>query len=123
MLSKRYRLRKNNEILEVLKKGRLAKGRFLNLKFLKGKEKDLNEDGQEVSRFAVVVSKKIFRRAVDRNRAKRLVRESLRLLLKERKINGVYKMVFLVQSDIKEKKMYEVKNDIEDLFVKLKLNS
>jgi ribonuclease P protein component len=158
MLAQRYRLRRNAEVMMVLKRGTYhsVHPKVVSLKYNLGKVKSKSEKvktkesathfnknteyrrkkTEELtgnwkletgnSRFAVVCSTKVFKRAVDRNRAKRLVRESVRLLLKDPapdgaghgKIKAGYDLVFLVQSGIRGKKMQKVKEEIEGLLRK-----
>jgi len=56
----------------------------------------------------VVVSKKTFHDAVDRNRAKRLVREAYRLLVKDGAMPDKTEWVFVVRAAIKDRKCQDV---------------
>lgn len=69
-LKKEYRLKKKKEFEEVREKGRVWHGPKISLAML---EKD--EGG---TRVGVVVSKKVDKRAVERNRLRRLVAEVFR---------------------------------------------
>ena len=73
MLPKAYRLSDHEDIHRVFRLGKKAYGSLFSFATL--------PNSLDRSRFAVVVSKKISPRAVDRNRIKRLVREALRLRL------------------------------------------
>jgi len=68
MLSKKHRLAKELDLKATLKRGRSFFNPFFNIKFLPGPQK----------RFAVVVSTKVYKQAVKRNRLKRIVREHIR---------------------------------------------
>ncbi len=75
MLQAEHRLRKDLDIKKVVNKGRYSYSGELTLKYLPN---NLN-----VSRFAIVVSTKVDKRAVRRNLLKRRLREILRLNLQQ----------------------------------------
>lgn len=66
-----YRLRKTDEYSSVFAFKRAIKGRYLIVHF--------RPNGGATARLGVVVAKKLARRAVERNRIKRVVREGFRL--------------------------------------------
>jgi len=67
----------------------------------------------------VIVSKRTFRRAVDRNRAKRLMREAFRLSAPAL-ATGVH-LVLIARSGIKDKKCAEVMKDFERIAKRAKV--
>src|SRR3990167_10143695 len=69
-LNKKNRLKKKRDFEDVFKKGKAVKGNFLFIKYKK------NELG--VSRFGFVVSAKIAKKAVGRNKIKRILSEAVR---------------------------------------------
>lgn len=73
MLATEYRLRKKGDIDRVWKHGRSFVTPIFSLKYLKS---DLPG-----TRFAVIVGTKVHKRAVIRNKAKRRLREALRVAL------------------------------------------
>jgi ribonuclease P protein component len=101
MLSSKYRIPKN-QILNIIKRGKKIQGEFFDLK-------SWYDDTLPHSKFAVVVSKKVSKSAVVRNRAKRLIKGAIYHLLKENKFRrGNH--VFLVRSfdeNIKMNNVYE----------------
>ena len=74
MLKKVNRLAKDKDIQKTFARGRAFFSPFFTVKYLSG--------GENV-RFTVVVSTKVSKRAVVRNRLKRLVREYLRINIKD----------------------------------------
>jgi ribonuclease P protein component len=91
MLQKKYRLKKYSAFIATYKKNNAVSDNNVCIYF--GKEKTgMNTD----TKFAFVVSKKIHKRAVVRNRIKRLMRESIRLMLKENKIPFIHKYLSVI---------------------------
>ena len=74
MLTKKNRLRTMRDFKHLFKKGKTQGSLYLGLRFVK-------KDEQDFTRFAFVISKKSAKLAVDRNRARRQLREVVRSLL------------------------------------------
>lgn len=77
MLPRKYRLTAEKDFNRIFKRGRSVHGQGLGLKIA------LNQ--LEVSRFAFVVSTKVSKKAVVRNRLKRQMREIVHEVLKDMK--------------------------------------
>lgn len=73
MLPKEYRLRKDKDFQSVYWKGKVFQNNFFIVRILK--------NNQQVSRFGFVVSAKVSKKATERNRLKRRLRELIRLNL------------------------------------------
>ena len=74
MLTKKNRLRTMRDFKHLFKKGKTQGSRFLGMRFA-------NKEEQDFTRFAFVISTKTAKLAVDRNRARRQLREIVRSLL------------------------------------------
>lgn len=107
------KLKKNTEISLLFEKGKWRSNGNLRIIILKDKP----AAPVEHTKFAVSVSKKYFKRAVHRNRVKRLLRECYRLhkdLFKESFGNKTMAMLFWISPEIPEKFQ-----DVEEQFIKL----
>ena len=94
---------------EVFDRGRSAKGRFLVAWAL-----PLEGAGRKAG---VVVSKRTFHDAVDRNRAKRLIREAFRLEMAS--LPDSVAWVFVGRRSIEGKKCGDVQEDLRKVAAKL----
>lgn len=111
MLPKEYRLKRKKDFEKVLRKGKLLAKNFLILKTVKNNLK--------TSRIGVVVSRKVSKKAVLRNKAKRKIREAVRTNIK--KIKPGYDLIFFTKKGIEKKSFSEIKKEIEKLIVRAKL--
>ena len=105
MLKKEFRLRKQKDFENVFNKGVYFSEKFLMLKAV--------ENELFFSRFGFVVSKKISKKAVERNRVKRLMSESIRL--SQKKIKPGFDVVFVSRVGIVGKGFKETKESVEKL--------
>ena len=104
MSSNLHRL-KEKEIKEVFKKGTTWRGKFLVLK--------IKKSNFVFSRWAFIVSTKVFKKAVARNRLRRLLRESLRGKIEA--IKGGFDGIILALPNALEKNYREIDKEIEKL--------
>jgi ribonuclease P protein component len=111
MLKKRYRLNKNKDFDRVFQQGASAYAAFLGLK--------VAANNLPESRFAILVSKKIDKKAVARNKLKRQIRNILRADYVQ-KIKG-YDVVIVCLPPIAGKDFNEIKEELGFAFRKLKL--
>lgn len=111
MLKKQYRLNKNKDFDRVFKQGGSAYAPSLGLK--------ITANGLENSRFAVLVSKKVSKKAVVRNKIKR----QLRNILREDYLQQVkgYDVVVICLPTISDKTFAEIKADLKFAFRKTKI--
>ena len=111
MLPKEHRLKKEKDFERVLKKGKSKKGDFLILRVVKNNLKTI--------RIGVVVSRKVSKKAVLRNKTKRKLREAARANIK--KIKPGYDLVFFTKKGIEKKSFSEIKKEVEKLIARAKL--
>jgi ribonuclease P protein component len=111
VLAKKYRLKKRKDFARVYKFGKGIKGNFL---FIKKAENNLN-----VSRFGIVVSKNLAKKATLRNKIKRRIREIIRANLPQLKEG--FDVVIIALSGIEKRSFLEIKEEIEKLFSKSSL--
>lgn len=95
---------------EVFKTGRLVHSGFFTIKVK-------NTSG--TSRFAVSVSKKIAKNAVDRNRIRRRTYSAVENLLKgKNKMKKPFLVVFVSKKGVEKAEMNEIQSDIKASFIK-----
>ena len=97
-LSKKYRLTYKSEIEKVFKKGRIVNSNLFMIRFLSNQ--------LVFSRFTIVVSSKISKKSVIRNRIKRRLREIIRLNIL--KIKPGYDFIVIAKPKILNQKPNEL---------------
>ncbi len=108
MLSQKHRLAKRNDIQRVFKQGKGVKSSFLYFKAV--------ENNLSCARFAFVVSKKISKKSTERNRIRRLLRESVRNNMVEKNYDIVIIVlpeILKIISDFKKMKLSDVEKIIK----------
>ncbi|MFA5432394.1 MAG: ribonuclease P protein component [Candidatus Paceibacterota bacterium] len=111
MLPKENRLKKEKEFEAVFKSGRTLRGKGVFLRYL--------TNGTAQTRIGFVVSKKISKLAVERNKVKRRMRDIVRA--KKDKLKEGLSIVIVSLPPIKGKTYKEIKEDIESLLGKEEL--
>jgi ribonuclease P protein component len=112
MLSFKHRLTKGKDFEKTKEKGDLYQGRLFGLVVLRRKDKG-------PSRFGFVVSTKISKKAVMRNRIKRILREIVGQELD--KVNKGFDVLFLVKKKAAEEKGKDFKKEVINIFRKADL--
>lgn len=114
MLKKVNRLKKRSAFSATYRSGKTF--RFDGITVFVGKLK--NNDYP--TKVGFVVSKKIHKRAVKRNRIKRLMRESCRLMIKEGSFSDKYmSLIFVASSKLLNKNFKDIDFAIKKLVTKL----
>ena len=108
-LKKTERLRKNSEFLEVYKSARKIQGRYVSVYFV---FKDEN-----ARKVGFVVSKKVSKKAVIRNKIKRRLREIYRT--NKYFLHENISIIFTAKPEIIMANYNEIKEDVLNLFEKI----
>jgi len=117
------RLRRKKDFEITFAHGRTVAGEFMLLKYCpidieKYPKRGLDKNDLKI---AFVVSTKISKKAVVRNRIRRIMRESFRLLMKQKEIKLGYYLVFIAKPTIEQAKIKAVINDTEKVLKVAKL--
>ena len=86
----------------------------------------IKTDEVRPTRVGFVVSKKYSKRAVKRNRIKRLMRENIRLMLKDGKypiLNKFQSLIFMAKNEVLDSNFEEIRNTIVILLDKLAIKN
>ena len=105
MLKKINRIGSRKEFGEIKKNGELINSPTFGVLVFKNEDKE--------KRFGFIISKKISKRAVDRNKIKRRMAEVIRKNLE--KFKDGTRMIFLAKKEILKKGINEIENEIEKL--------
>ena len=111
MLPKENRLKKKKDFEKLFKEGKSFREKFLVLK--------INENNLNNNRFGFIVSKKISKKAVTRNKIKRQLREIIR-----KEINNYQKgfdIAVIALPDIESKSFEEMSQALECILKKVKI--
>ncbi|MFH1671363.1 MAG: ribonuclease P protein component [Candidatus Portnoybacteria bacterium] len=111
MLSREFKLKKDNDFKKVFEKGRYFQKSFIKIKYL--------ENNFEKNRFGIMVGTKVSKKAVKRNRIKRWLEEAIRLNLNQ--IKTGFDIVVMVNPEILDKKYQEIKQEFIHLLKESKL--
>jgi len=111
MLNKTNRLKKKKDFETVFKKGKSFKNSFLIIRIASNK--------LQFSRFGLVVSQKVSKKAVVRNKVRRRMSEIIRKRIKEIKVG--LDVVLIALSGLEKKSFLETEEAITSLFKKIKI--
>ncbi|MDZ4231747.1 MAG: ribonuclease P protein component [Candidatus Pacearchaeota archaeon] len=111
MLPSKHRLKKENDFAFVLKRGRRTQGEGLYAK--------IRANGIPETRFGIIISKKVDKKAVERNRIHRVIAQAIRDHLSG--ISAGLDVVFVVGSELKGVDSSGIKQATEDLLKRAEL--
>lgn len=111
MLSRRYKLKRNNDFKKVFKQGQYYQKDYIKLKVL--------ANNLKISRFAFVIGLKISKKAVERNKIRRQLEEITRY--KFDKIKTGFDVVIMPNSEIIDKSYKRIGKILISLFQKSKI--
>jgi len=118
VLKKEERISSKKEFAEVKEKGRLVATPLFSVIFLNpsrsSTESPLDRGDAKGRKFAAIISKKISKKAVERNQIRRRLMEAVRLN-KEIFPEG-FRGIFLVKKNILDKKEMEIEECLKKLF-------
>ena len=101
MLPKENRLKKKKEFEAIFENGRTIKGKNIIVKYL--------GNGLEYTKVGFIVSKKVFKKAVERNRIKRQLREAVKSTDLKRGLS----IIIIALPTIKDVPYVEIESDIK----------
>lgn len=108
-LSRKYRLSDSSEIIRVIKKGRSFDSKFFRIKFLPA--------DAGFTRFSIIISSKVSKKAVIRNKIKRTLSETIRLNIP--KIKPGFSIVVLVKPKAPNAGLGYLKESLVENLVKI----
>ena len=114
MLKKQYRLKKYSAVIATYKNNHSVSDKNVCLYF--GRKK---KDKDTTTKFAFIVSKKVHKRAVVRNRIKRLMRETVRNIIKNNQfpcINEYMSVIVAGKPSAVEASYSDINSSILSLF-------
>lgn len=104
MFKKAKRINKR-DFKRIYRKGKFKKGFFINLKYF--------PNFQRESRYAVVISSNLIKKATKRNNLKRKIMETIRLAEKE--IKKGFDFVIIFKKEPKEEEIKKIKEEVLNL--------
>jgi len=110
MISALYRFHGHNSLRYVYTNGKATRTQTITLK-------STSNDRRKYSRFSIVVSKKVIKSAVGRNRIRRRLYEYIRTHLD--RIDGIHDIVLIcTSSELRTLPYDEISSQLDQLFVK-----
>ncbi len=108
MLKKRYTIRKKKDFKKILKQKKAFRGKYFIVKKI---ENDL-----DYSRLGVIISTKVSKKAVVRNKIKRQIKACFKEFLTDDSFKN-FNLVFVVFPGFQEKGIIELKSKIKKILI------
>lgn len=123
MLSQEFRLKRKRDFEIILEQGKFVGGALATLKYWKVNLEQFPKRGYAVDdlKIGFVVSLKVSKKAVVRNRLKRQMREVVRLLMKDKKISAGYLFVFFAKKEMIDQTFESITKDLHSLLRRARL--
>ena len=120
MLPQEYRLTKMKDFEILFKEGKFYNSSLLQAKIwqIEPGKYPRRQYSIEDLKIGFVVSTKIAKRAVARNRLKRQMREVVRLLLKDNKLNTGFMILFMAKKECTGKEYGEIEKSVVEVLKK-----
>lgn len=113
MISQKHRFHGHASLRFVLTNGQQARGKSLSIKYT-------NNPRRRQSRIAIIVSKKVCKHAVDRNRIRRRLYEIIRKQIDTTKNKGAVDLAVIVyKADILDKPFNEIETEVLSCLTKI----
>ncbi|MDP2737046.1 MAG: ribonuclease P protein component [bacterium] len=111
MLAKRSRLVKEKDFKKIFKAGKSLHTKIFSIKVL--------DNGLEVNRYGIIISAKVSKKAVERNRLKRQFGEAIKNF--DKKLISGFDLVFMVSPTALKQEYKFIKSELEKILLTLKL--
>lgn len=111
MISQKYRFHGHASLKYLFAHGRSARGQSLSIKFV-------DNSRRRYPRVAIIVSKKVFKHAVDRNRVRRRIYEIIRLRLPQFQ-RTVDVAITVYRADARDMPFMDLAAEVDKCLVKL----
>ncbi len=123
MLAQEYRLKRKKDFEITLEQGKFLGSALATMKYWKVNPEKFPRRDYSVQdlKIAFVVSMKISKKAVVRNRLKRQMREVVRLLMKEKTISVGHFIIFFAKKEMIDQPFELISQDIRSLLRRARL--